>query len=109
MGQVELKLISRKKMLKKSKQTAAIAATALAKSAKEDFKVISRQTMIKAKSKQTNHTPNGEVWFKWSLKSQFHEKIHMSGTAQKGLKKYPTATGKKPMKKLTNWLITVSK
>ena len=33
----------------------------------------------------------------------------MSGTAQKGLKKYPTATGKKPMKKLTNWLITVSK
>ena len=27
------------------------------------------KTMIKVKSKQTNHTPNGEVWFKWSLKS----------------------------------------
>ena len=43
MGQVELKLISQEKMLKKSKQTAAITAAALAKSAKEDFKVISRK------------------------------------------------------------------
>ena len=64
---MELEVISRKNA-QKSKQTAAIAAAPLAKSAKEDFKVISRKTMIKAKSKQTNHTPNGEVWFHMKLK-----------------------------------------